>query len=287
MLHQTIAKMNNQITIKNTNEIQTLKNSFVESDNYKKRAIEFFETSQGGTAFEKITSWINTQTYKHDTAKKYLCYMFAYVEFVSNTVIVKQIKSKAYKHLSNVCKQTHARVCVKQAKAIKKGEVHELINTIKEQQYKTIFALMFWGAFRVSEITKLRLENIQQTDKGFIIQLAGVYTKTGAELYKFIPTNTAAHEQLTVWLKTRKNNEYLFYTKNDNQLSRVDIHRKLKTQNTALQTHSFRAGAITTAAQNGATISEIQALSGHKSIQMIQTYTRSEDITKNNAVSKL
>ena len=56
---------------------------------------------------------------------------------------------------------------------------------------------------------------------------------------------------------------------------------------TRYSAHSLRASFITIAKTNGADDSEIMRQSKHKTSQMIQRYTRIDDIKKHNATTKL
>lgn len=68
---------------------------------------------------------------------------------------------------------------------------------------------------------------------------------------------------------------------------RAVIGRRRKAVGLDVGGHSLRAGAITWADRQGASLSEQQALSGHRSIDMLRVYRKRENPLEGNAVTKL
>ena len=164
----------------------------------------------------------------------------------------------------------------KQAAAVNAGTLARIVASIdggsnKGQRNKTMFTVAFYGGLRGSELLNIRRSNIKRTDAGNIeIELLDTKTAANAKVYIY---NRAAIAQLCRYIEATAATagDYLF-TKVDKYdhatsqpISRQSWHRIVKAYAPALQTHSFRRGAITQIIKNGCDISAGMQFSRHAS----------------------
>lgn len=168
------------------------------------------------------------------------------------------------------------------------ADTDKRINENDKLKFKAILLTQFFGCLRISELCNLTINDLSIDKDGIIINLAAHTTKTGEAAKKFIPVNSIAYKFLIEHIRINNPTTFLFTSKENKQMYKMKVTRIIKKYvGKEFSTHSQRAGAITTALKNGATINEAQKLSGHKTAQMILHYNRNNDIKKDNAVSKL
>ena len=168
----------------------------------------------------------------------------------------------------------------KKTPALTKEKINEHINELNTE-YQGIVWLIYYGAFRVSELIALTTGNIEQSRNGFTITInTAKNLKAGKTQYKFIKADTPAGRFLLERLQETDQNKRLI--KQSRQTINTVITRKFKGYNA----HSLRAGFITDALNNGASIEEVCTQTG-QSLATAQSYYNQIRANENNAVNYL
>lgn len=162
-----------------------------------------------------------------------------------------------------------------------------LLNKIDEfkETCQLLILLLYFGAFRVSELLNIRFSDIEVNGKGIYLTLrAAKNLKAGREHVKFIPYSKGSicvATSLINYMKSnnKKDTDILFEDINRNQLS-MFVSRKFK----GYSAHSLRAGFITDAINNGQSLEQICKQTG-QTVATAQTYIDNIDIDRNNAVN--
>jgi len=158
---------------------------------------------------------------------------------------------------------------------LSKDEVLRLLNSVSNPKHKLILALMYSAGLRVSEVVKLKVQDLDfdnkiiwvRQGKGKKDRQSLISEKIFIDL-KNLTVNMAADQYLFLGqkpgfcLKTRSA-EKIFA----NALAKADI-KKLAT------CHSLRHSFATHLLEGGTDIRYIQTLLGHSSLQTTQIYTK-------------
>ncbi len=152
------------------------------------------------------------------------------------------------------------------------------INNDLELRDKTIIELMYSCGLRVSELSELRVEQIN-LHEGFIT----VVGKGDKE--RLIPLGSKARNLINEYLNkvriklNKKNQDYLFLNRQAGHLSRVSIWKLIKKYtlkagiNKNIHPHTLRHSFATHLLNNGADLRIVQELLGHSDISTTQIYT--------------
>ncbi|WP_375562683.1 site-specific tyrosine recombinase/integron integrase [Bernardetia sp. OM2101] len=161
---------------------------------------------------------------------------------------------------------------------LSKEDVVRLINSPKNLKHKTILTGIYSAGLRISEITKVKINDIDS--KRMIIRVKG------GKGYK--DREVMLSEQFLVLLreyyKAYKPKEWLFEGQNGGQYSTTSIQKIFKKAlknaniNQEATVHTLRHSFATHLLENGTDIRFIQEFLGHNSIKTTQIYTH---ITKN------
>lgn len=155
-------------------------------------------------------------------------------------------------------------------------EAFNLIDGINADNFimarnKAIYDLLYSEGLRVSELTSLKLSQIDL--KNSFIRVLG---KGGKE--RIIPLGERAKENLIKYLELRKSvskveEEYIFLNKNGKKLSVRTIQRWLnRLSPKKITPHGLRHSFATHLLEGGADLRSIQELLGHESISTTQKY---------------
>jgi integrase len=176
----------------------------------------------------------------------------------------------------------------KQCKALQTTKnFYDKLDKITNEKHKTMFLTMFYGAFRYSEITSLKKENIDiDADRITIRMYKSKTNQQGAEELKSIPKlqdkKKCPFRALKTFVANMNDTDLLFC------YSLVYVNRLVKKYfGKGFSSHSFRASFVTIAKKNGASNSEVMAQTKHKTDIMVNRYYRNENIHQNNAVNVL
>lgn len=168
---------------------------------------------------------------------------------------------------------------------------------------KAILLLGFAGAFRRSELAALTIDDIEETADGLRVTIRKSKTdQEGAGQVIAIPNGARLRvvKALQDWLAAAAITEgFLFrpVTKGgtlrplpltDRSIANlVKKYAALAGLNAAdFSGHSLRAGFLTSAAENGATVFKMAEVSRHKSIETLRGYVRSAELFKDHAGSR-
>lgn len=173
------------------------------------------------------------------------------------------------------------------------------ISTLTGLRNKAMVLLGFAGAFRRSELASIQLDNLLFSEDGILVTLPNSKTNQYGEaeekaIFYSPDPQLCPVRTLENWIKTAKLTDSLFVRiRKGDKLTNEQLSDK--SVNSIFQAyfgkdysaHSLRASFITIAKINGADDSEIMRQTKHKTPQMIQRYTRIDDIKIHNAGLKL
>lgn len=159
-------------------------------------------------------------------------------------------------------------------------EVKKLLSSFKNEKHRTIFYLIYAGGMRISEVTHLRVTDIDASRN-----IIHIRQSKGAK-DRDIPLSKKALEQLRIYYKLYKPTEYLFegqfggmYSTSSIQtlfrkaLKNCKIHKKATV-------HTLRHSYATHLLESGTDLRIIQELLGHKSSKTTEIYTHVSQQTK-------
>lgn len=152
-------------------------------------------------------------------------------------------------------------------------EVQSILGYFTNSKHKTIFYLIYSGGLRISEVTSLKLTDID-SKRGVI----RIRESKGAK-DREVPLSQKALEQLRVYYKKYKPSEYLFEGQFGGQYSTRSIQtlfrKALKTCGIKKKAtvHTLRHSYATHLLENGTDLRIIQELLGHKSSKTTEIYT--------------
>jgi integrase len=237
---------------------------------------------------------MNTKKLKFNTIKLHV----AAIKYYLNTQSIKFDSNE----IKNLMKSVSLNIPEKQKriKQAKSFSVEMLIPIFKKLNHrdKLIFSLLLYGAFRVSELINIKIDDIQKTDYGFVIEIQkSKNLKTGEIFIKqFAKQNSIlcpikALENYI--LKYKINDGFLIQRMNKHNqitgkgLTRQSVSEIVKRRLKNHSTHSFRRSFIAIATKNGSTINEIMEQSGHKTPEMVIHYAKAEKNINNNAMNNI
>lgn len=176
----------------------------------------------------------------------------------------------------------------KQAKAIQsKNELIESTKNIKNIKHKALILCGLYGAFRISELTNLKVSNLSiESQRITITTYKSKTNQLGNEELKSIPKSqnksVCPYNALVKLIKSEglANDMFLF---NYSTMQANRIVKKYLGEN--YSTHSLRASFVTLSKKAGATNVQIKAQTKHKTDFMIDKYYRNENIHNENAVN--
>jgi site-specific recombinase XerD len=165
--------------------------------------------------------------------------------------------------------------------------------SLRELRDRAILLLGFAGAFRRSELVALNVDDIEETPEGMLIMLRRSKTdQEGVGRRVAIPRGEIACPvaALKSWLEAAAIVEGAVFRRIFNKRAQRVTDRRLAARNVAAIVkagaaklgfdpstfggHSLRAGFVTSAVKRGANLIKITDVTGHKSLEMLKTYSR-------------
>jgi site-specific recombinase XerD len=153
--------------------------------------------------------------------------------------------------------------------------------------------LGFAGAFRRSELVALNVDDIEKTAEGMLVTLRRSKTdQEGLGRRVAIPRGEIACPvaALRAWLDAAGITEGAIFRRILNKRTQRVTERRLAARNVAaivkqgaarlgfdpstFAGHSLRAGFVTSAVKRGANLIKITDMTGHRSLEMLKTYSR-------------
>jgi integrase/recombinase XerD len=176
--------------------------------------------------------------------------------------------------------KSKAKICIKYAKKphrlpviLSRKEILKLIQVIKNPKHKTLISLAYGAGLRVSEVVKLRICDVNLSDKTLHIR----QSKGGRDRITILP------QQMTPFLMelagNRDKNSYLFPSNQGGKLTSRSAQKVFKNAlnaaglKKAATFHSLRHSFATHLLENGTNLRHIQELLGHKDIKTTERYT--------------
>jgi len=219
-----------------------------------------------------------SNVYSVSSVRTYYFAVKKYFDTIGIQVNVSKFKM-FFTGLENM-KSEHGEVLRKKTNALTKSEILKGINEMSTD-YKEIVWVLYYGAFRVSELLNIRKSDVSDNGNGYVIEISSAKNlKSGKKQYKFIPKHTPAFEVLKRRLKISTDTEKLF--KQSRQSVTTTINRKFA----GFTSHSLRAGFITDTLNLGASIESVCNQTG-QTLATAQTYYRQIKADVNNAVNLL
>ena len=163
-------------------------------------------------------------------------------------------------------------------KVLSMKEINEILDTSMTVIEKAVLELLYACGLRVSELTDIRLNNIDLTAK--FLRCTGKGSKE-----RIVPIGKRACLAVRAYLKerdyiTKKFNiksRYCFLKENGKKLTRQDvyvfIHNLGKNVDKDISPHTIRHSFATHLLENGADLRVVQELLGHSDVSTTQLYT--------------
>jgi site-specific recombinase XerD len=165
--------------------------------------------------------------------------------------------------------------------------------SLRALRNRAIILLGFAGAFRRSELVALNVEDLEETPEGMLATLRRSKTDQEGLGRRFaIPRGEIACPvaALRAWLDAAGITEGAIFRRIFNKRAQRVTERRLAPRNvaaivkqsaarlgfdpSAFGGHSLRAGFVTSAVKRGANLIKITDVTGHKSLEMLKTYSR-------------
>jgi site-specific recombinase XerD len=165
--------------------------------------------------------------------------------------------------------------------------------SLRALRNRAIILLGFAGAFRRTELVALNVEDLEETAKGMLVTLRRSKTdQEGVGRRVAIPRGEIACPvaALRGWLDAAGITEGAIFRRIFNKRAQRITDRRLAPRNVAAIVkqgaarlgfdpatfggHSLRAGFVTSAVKRGASLIKITDVTGHKSLEMLKTYSR-------------
>jgi site-specific recombinase XerD len=165
--------------------------------------------------------------------------------------------------------------------------------SLRELRDRAILLLGFAGAFRRSELGALNVDDIEETPEGMLVNLRRSKTdQEGLGRRVAIPRGEIACPVAAVkaWLSAAGIVEGAVFLRIWNRRAQRVTSQRLAARNVAAIVkagasrlgfdpstfggHSLRAGFVTSAVKRGANLIKITDVTGHKSLEMLKTYSR-------------
>jgi len=151
---------------------------------------------------------------------------------------------------------------------LSREEVFKLIDSIKNSKYKLRVSLMYGAGLRVSELINLKIKDLN-TEKNFGFVRAG---KGNKDRIFIIPESLKDKIEKLIAEENLQREDYLFLTNKREKYSvrslQVIVKRAAKLAGLdckEIHCHTLRHSFATHLIEQGQTVSEVQALLGHKS----------------------
>ena len=179
-------------------------------------------------------------------------------------------------------------------------------DSLRELRNRAIILVGFAGAFRRSELVALDVSDIEETAEGMLVTLRRSKTdQEGLGRRVAIPRGEIACPvaALRAWLNAANITEGAIFRRIVNKRAQRVTDRPLAGRNVAsivkqsaanlgfdplsFAGHSLRAGFVTSAVKRGANLIKITDVTGHRSLEMLKTYSRDAEAFVGHAVAGL
>jgi site-specific recombinase XerD len=200
-------------------------------------------------------------------------------------------------------RRTHGSARVRKAPALA-GKLLGMVATAPDKlaglRDRALLLIGFGGAMRRSELVALDVEDIQQTETGLVVTIRGSKTdqeRVGATIAIARGDVACPAKALREWLKASGIEAGAVFRPIDeagtvraSRLTDRSVANIIKAyaaragfDATTFSGHSLRAGFLTSAAGNGASIFNMMDVSRHKSVDTLRGYVRDAELFKDHA----
>jgi site-specific recombinase XerD len=144
---------------------------------------------------------------------------------------------------------------------------------------RALIALGFGAALRRSELAKVRIEDIEVTDKGLVLTLPRSKTDQegrGQQVAVLDGQRLKIKQLLSNWLEASGITTGLVFPLTDRHIANIikSRARAAGLDDQQFSGHSLRSGFLTSAAANGANLFRMMDVSRHRSINSVRGYVR-------------
>jgi site-specific recombinase XerD len=165
--------------------------------------------------------------------------------------------------------------------------------SLRELRNRAILLLGFAGAFRRSELVAVNVDDLEETPEGMLITIRRSKTdQEGLGRNVAIPRGEIACPVAAVrtWLEAAQITRGAIFRRIVNKRNQHVLEARLAARNvativkagavtlgfdpSAFAGHSLRSGFVTSAVKRGANLIKITDVTGHKSLEMLKTYSR-------------
>jgi len=169
-----------------------------------------------------------------------------------------------------------------QSTVINQKQLEQLCSNLTEK-YSLLAQLMYFSAGRVSEISTIKVRNLNFTSGWLTIEKGNTKTKQTRQ----VPIHPSTLEHLKQWINTNElnNDDYIFFTdsrnttfkKGEKSVSVQGVDQKLRHAFDFIgvqgaSTHTMRRSRLTHLLKGGWDLREIMMISGHKTLASLQQY---------------
>jgi site-specific recombinase XerD len=179
------------------------------------------------------------------------------------------------------------------------GQVHDNLQGLRD---RALILLGFAGAFRRSELAALTVEDLVETEDGYRVTIRKSKTDQegkGHEIAIYRGSRLRAVEAVKAWLEAArieagpifrplaKGGRVLEQALSTKSVAAIvkDYAERAGFDPEEFSGHSLRAGFLTSAAENGASIFKMMEVSRHKSVDTLRGYVRRAELFKDHAGS--
>lgn len=197
--------------------------------------------------------------------------------------------AKLYRDVRRGIRRKHSeKLKQKQAKALSvvdlKIACRLLGESLKDKRDQAVILLGYWGAFRRSELSAIKVEHVEFNEEGAAISLMGSKSSDKVEIVYVSKTHDMSVcpvEAIKSWMEAARIQEGSLFrglikggSVSDKPLSGHSVgHIMKRIFGEDYSGHSLRRGIITEVAKAGTPVHEIQKFSRHRSVDMVLRYT--------------
>lgn len=282
----------------------------------KKKALIKLKTHYREKHIQTLSTYMKRLNYRRSTIKSYTFHLEKYLNFCHLIISVKTINNYIDELIKENCSFTYCNQAISALKLFAKisndvpekyirhierpktkrslpkimtlVEVRELLNLTENIKHKTAFMLAYSAGLRVSEVAKVKVEDINSKDR--IIRINDA--KGGKDRYSILSERTI--DQLRKYYVIYKPEEYMFESIipgkhiSTRSLQKAFTSNRDKAKlNSKYTFHSLRHSFATHLLEAGTDIRIIQELLGHKSILTTEIYTHVSTETIKNVINPI
>ena len=183
------------------------------------------------------------------------------------------------------------------ASTLSEKQISQLLDYLPEK-YSLLAEVLFWSAGRVTEVSNIKVKNINFKEETLILEKST--TKMKQSRIATLHTNTI--HKLKNWIIKHKlkNDDYIFFSKSNN--SKIPVGKAHLGYHTideyfrkgfdwigvkGASTHSFRRSMATNLMNSSFTLKEIMDITGHKNISTLQEYLDTDKKTTHSKYKQL